>query len=163
MVTQENTVHISQDVSVAEINVQQHIAQNLTRHQPNVLYAKGQGDHPANYKGCQVYKQLQRFRKPTPSKQGITPNNNQTNTSHIINAYNNNNVKTAQQQILETNSSSMPHPSNAQAAVGQKPNSPNQNNDNSHLTNLLNEFKVMISPLLSPYHTFDRLLTQNIK
>lgn len=45
------------------------------------------GNHPANYKGCQVYKNLQQLRKPTSNK-----NSNYTNRISVKNV-NNVNVK----------------------------------------------------------------------
>jgi hypothetical protein len=96
---------------------------STTCSKPNTLPAKCalcKGDHPSNYKGCQVYKELQNFRKP-PSKKHCTylnnNNINKNNDSHTnnmnnnnfnkndshINNVNNNYCKVTQEQPLKTN------------------------------------------------------------
>lgn len=71
------------------------------------------------------------------------------------------NCKTTQ-EIPNTNFS--PSRSYAQAVSNHEPNLHNLNNESSVLTNILNEFKALINPLLSLFTTvFDRLIIQNVK
>ena len=111
-----------------------------------------EGDHPANYKGCRIYKDLQRFRKPTPNKQ--------TNQNNITKGRNNviiNNCKVTQQQP------DINPPPRAYADVTSGSTPTPAPNDNS-LTNFLNEFKALINPLSSLLtNVLDRLLSQNVK
>lgn len=132
---------------------------------PNTLPAKCalcKGDHPSNYKGCQVYKDLQNFRKPTKKNHGNYLNNNNSfkNIDSHTNNVNNNYCKVTQEQPPKTN----PFPSSyAQAASNQNPNSTNPTNENS-LTNFINEFKAIINPLLSLLTSvLNRLPAQNDK
>lgn len=112
-----------------------------------------EGDHPANYKGCHIYKDLQRFRKPN-SNNHVTQNNVTKGRNNI----NINNCKASQQQTPDINS---PPRTYAHATSGHIPNT--ESNDNS-LTNFLSEFKALINPLLSLLTTvLDRLLAQNVK
>jgi hypothetical protein len=135
------------------------------------------GDHPSNYKGCQVYKDLQNFHKPTSKKHGTNLNNNninKNNDSHTnnvnnnsfnnndshINNVNNNYCKVTQEQPPKTNLFPSYY---AQAASNQNPISTNQTNENS-LANFLNDFKALINPHLSFLTSvLNRLLAQNDK
>jgi len=112
-----------------------------------------EGNHPANYKGCHMYKDLQRFRKPNSSnhvsQNNVTKGRNNTNI---------NNCKVPQQQTPDTIS---PPRTYAHATSGHTPNT--ESNDKS-LMNFLSEFKALINPLLSLLTTvLDRLLAQNVK
>lgn len=121
-----------------------------------------QCDHPANYKGCQVYKQLQRSRKPTTNNP--KPNFTNSNSTVIRNvSINNNECKTTQQQPTQSNPNPYQTRSYAQVTSDQNPNASN-NNENATLSNFINEFKALINPLLSLLTTvLDRLLAQNAK
>lgn len=114
-----------------------------------------EGDHPANYKGCRIYKDLQRFRKPTTSNNHTAHNN----AKGRINNVNNNNCTVNQQQPPESHSLPRTY---AHATSNQNPDK--NHNDNCILTNFLSEFKSLINPLLSLLTTvLDRLLAQNDK
>jgi len=121
-----------------------------------------QCDHLANYKWCQVYKQLQRSRKPTTNN--LKPNFTSSNSTVIRNvSINNNECKTTQQQPTQSNLSPYQTHSYAQVTSDQNPNAFN-NNENATLSNFINEFKALINPLLSLLTTvLDRLLAQNAK
>jgi len=112
-----------------------------------------EGDHPSNYKGCRIYKDLQRFRKPNSYNHII-----QSNVIKGRNNINISNCKVTQQQTPDINP---PPRTYAHAASGHIPNT--VTNDNS-LSNFLSEFKALINPLLSLLTTvLDRLLAQNVK
>jgi len=117
------------------------------------------GDHPANYKGCQIYKQIQQLQSSS-KRQG----NNLKNTSYI-NKLNNTNCKITQQPTPVANLSSLPPRSYAQATNNQNLHTPPADQTNVlALTNFINEFKALINPLLSLLTTvLDRLLSQNVK
>lgn len=117
------------------------------------------GDHPANYKGCQIYKQIQQLQSSS-NRQGT----NLKNTPYI-NKLTNSNCKITQQPTPVANLSSLPSRSYAQATNNQTLHTPpaDQTNDLA-LTNFINEFKALINPLLSLLTTvLDRLLSQNVK
>jgi hypothetical protein len=116
-------------------------------------------DHPANYKGCQIYKQTQQLQSSS-KRQGT----NLKNTPYI-NKFNNTNCKITQQPTPIANISSLPPLSYTQATNNQNLHTPptDQTNDLA-LTNFINEFKALINPLLSLLTTvLDRLLSQNVK
>jgi len=117
------------------------------------------GHHPANYKGGQIYKQIQQLQ--SSSKRRGT---NLENTPYI-NKLNNMNCKITQQPTSVANLSSLPLRSYAQATNNQSLHTPpaDQTNDLA-LNNFINEFKALINPLLSLLTTvLDRLLSQNVK
>jgi len=117
------------------------------------------GDHPANYKGCQIYKQIQQLQSSS-KRQGT----NLKNTPYI-NKLNNTNCKITQQPTPVANLSSPPIRSYAQAKNNQHLHPPPEDQPNDlTLTNFTNEFKALINPLLSLLTTvLDRLLSQNVK
>lgn len=116
-------------------------------------------DHPSNYKGCQVYKDLESFRKPIFNNNGKQLINNDSNTTYLNNV-NNINCKITQPKPPETNPY---HCSYTQATSNHNSNLINQSNDTS-LTNFQNDFKALINPLLSLLTTvLERLLAQNDK
>jgi len=97
------------------------------------------GDHPANYRGCSVYKELQRRKKPVPSNAFISDNVR----------YKSYNVQ-ASHPVNDTPPN--PSPSYAQATAGQSQNLPTPEtapNINITITNFLEEFKTLINPLIS--------------
>lgn len=122
------------------------------------------GNHPANYKGCQVYKNLQQLRKSTSNK-----NNNFTNRISVKNVNNvnveNTDCEATQQPTTNTFKPQRPNYTYAQAT---SPNNSSQIPSNSinenALFNFLNEFKSLINPLLSLLTTvLNSLLNQNAK
>ncbi|CAI6347136.1 unnamed protein product [Macrosiphum euphorbiae] len=97
------------------------------------------GDHPANYRGCSVYKELQRRKKPVASNAFISDNVR----------YKSHNV-----QVSHPENGTPPNlsPSYAQATAGQSQNLPTPEsapNINSTITNFLEDFKTLINPLIS--------------
>lgn len=105
------------------------------------------GNHPANYKGCQTYKSLQQLQKPTSKKNSNFTSNDVSNN---VNYDNNTNVEATHQHTSNTNIPPKSFKSYAQAA---SPNNssptPNNSINDSTLLNFLNEFKLLINPLLS--------------
>lgn len=97
-----------------------------------------QGNHPANYKGCLVYKEIQRRKKPSS-----------------------NNVFLSDNSRLRSNVVQTSHPENdaplnasrsyAQATSGQRSihPSPSSPDINKVMTNFLEDFKALINPLIS--------------
>lgn len=104
------------------------------------------GNHPANYKGCSVYKDLQNARSKNSYKIERNPNirriepvvriNTQVNNAQMINPWNNN---SASRNIANSN--------------GQ------QNNTTDILTNFLGEFKAMFNQLISQNSMIINMLT----
>jgi hypothetical protein len=100
------------------------------------------GDHPASYKGCSVYRDLQRGRNQTTKSNFLSDNvrNKTTNvrgTHPLTNAH--------------PNQPSNHSPTYAQATSGQSDNTlpiPTQDLSNT-ITNFLEEFKSLINPLIS--------------
>jgi len=124
------------------------------------------GDHPANYRGCLVFKNLQQLRKKqSPSK------------SNTDKAEENTNRKTPTLYNPSLNSTSHPNNSNnsqtySQATLQNKnpihTNNEHQTQQNvnmtTQLTSFLNEFKSLINPLISLLTTvIDKLLMKNVK
>lgn len=117
-------------------------------------------DHPSNYKGCQIYKDLQRLRKPA-----LNIHSNYQNNKNVINNVNNTYCEATQQPTVNNHTPPKHSQTYAQATHTNNsvPTSINQINDNT-LSNFLNEFKTIINPLLSLLTTvLDRLLAQNVK
>ncbi|XP_025424523.1 uncharacterized protein LOC112693598 isoform X2 [Sipha flava] len=120
-------------------------------------------DHPANYKGCKIYKDLQQLRKPATNNHGNYQNNK--NVVNNINITKNTNCEATQQPTVNDYTPPKRSLTYAQATHNNNsdPTSNNQINDNT-LSNFLNEFKALINPLLSLLTTvLDRLLAQNVK
>lgn len=119
------------------------------------------GDHPANYKGCTIFKQLQRQKKLSSKSNFLHDNIN----INLVNKTNNNNVKISH-PVPPTSSKAENNnhttKSFAQATRNQ-PNQPIHDHDhpsppsdiNNVLTNFINDFKTLINPLIA-------LLTQVI-
>jgi len=125
------------------------------------------GNHPANYRGCLVFKNLQQLQNKNqpPSKSNTNKTKENTNctnptvynpplnsTSHPNNS---NNSQTYSQATLQNKNPI--HTNNEQQ---------NQQNENisTQLTSFLNEFKSLINPLISLLTTvIDKLLVKNVK
>lgn len=132
---------------------------NKTSDQPPVCVLCG-GDHTANYRGCQVHKNLQKLHH------GKSNSNNKFNKKSNINYSNivkgggvkSDSVHTSPPDLTDT--SSFPH-------LSQKPpqTKSQNNNENSHasiaiqLSSFISEFKLIINPLISLLTTvIDKLL-----
>lgn len=122
-----------------------------------------QGNHPANYRGCQVFKNLQQLRKQPPSK---------TNPNTIEKNANYNDIPLLNQPGNSTSFSNnkINNKSYSQATKSNKNSShtinehQNQQNDciTSQLSSFLNEFKTLISPLISLLTTvIEKLIHKN--
>ena len=110
-------------------------------------------DHPANYKGCKTYKELQNHRNFS------TKQNNGNKTNNVNFKFNN--CESSQRPSQTTNTS--PEPSYAQATSAQKSTPPSQNMNND-LTTFINNFQAIINPLIALLTTvLDRLLSNNVK
>lgn len=99
-----------------------------------------QGSHPASYKGCAVYKDLQRRKKPATSNHFFLSDNVRDKSSSVKDSHptNDNNPN--------------PTPTYAQATSGQSSNQhlpPPATDINKTITNFLEDFKSLINPLIS--------------
>lgn len=113
------------------------------------------GNHPANYRGCNVYRELQRRNKPNNKSKFLHDNVNFKSTN------NNSTVKESHPPV-ETNPITLP-PSSSQRTYAQATS--NQTRDTNHsppeldfdkkISSFLDEFKSVINPLIT-------LLTQVI-
>lgn len=83
MVTQKRTAGVSQNASSAG----DHASINCTRksRSENVKCVLCMGNHPANYKGCTVYKSLQKLKYlPLKNKQAMTAHKENMNAETLI-------------------------------------------------------------------------------
>lgn len=98
-----------------------------------------QGNHPASYRGCSVYKEIQRRKKPSPNNAFLSDNSRfkkyNVQTNHPENDAPPNNARTYAQA---TSSQRTTHPS---------PSS--EFNTNNAMTLFLEEFKSLINPLIA--------------
>lgn len=111
------------------------------------------GEHPANYKGCQIHKNLQKLRNPISRNQQPTIN---TQSNHI------------QATALPTETRPPPPQQRSYANVTsnqEPPNShTNQLDTGTMLTSFINDFKALINPHLSLLTTvLNKLIQQNDK
>ena len=97
------------------------------------------GNHPASYRGCSVYKEIQRRKKPSPNNAFLSDNPRfkkyNVQTSHPENDTPPNNARTY-----------------AQATSGQRTSHPSpssESNINNAMTIFLEEFKSLINPLIA--------------
>lgn len=96
------------------------------------------GDHPASYKGCSVYRELQRGRKPTSNSNFLSDNIRNQNTT----------VKDSRPLTKTSINQPFNHvPTYAQATSGESTNT--DPNSTSELKNFLGEFKSLIEPLIT--------------
>ena len=96
------------------------------------------GDHPASYKGCSVYRELQRGRKPT------------TNSNFSSDNIRNQNITVKDSHPLTKTSINQPFnhvPTYAQVTSGESTNT--DPNFTSELKNFLREFKSLIEPFIT--------------
>lgn len=104
-------------------------------------------NHPANYKGCTIYKELQRRKKSsTPSNR--LPNNFNTQTTNVQSSHPP--VRTFPNHPSPQTQTYAQATSNTPAFVAPPPSTDTQPPDLSKLlTNFLDEFKNVINPLIS--------------
>jgi len=101
------------------------------------------GDHPASYKGCTIYKDLQRAKKPT-SKGNFAPTYSRPNSSNVKDTHPSNDT--------HPNHSNAHTPTYAQATSGRATNNTTSESTtdlNITITKFLEDFKSLINPLLS--------------
>lgn len=107
------------------------------------------GNHPASYKGCSVYKDLQRAKKPNTKSNYVT-NNPKINSFNVKDSNPSN--------VTHPNQSHSSNPTYAQATSGCHSNPGSHSNNsvppttpdlNIMLTKFLDDFKSLINPLLS--------------
>uniref|UniRef100_A0A2S2PDP3 Nucleic-acid-binding protein n=1 Tax=Schizaphis graminum TaxID=13262 RepID=A0A2S2PDP3_SCHGA len=120
-------------------------AQHLTSDCPNSRDAPPKcalcsGDHPSNYKGCSIYRDLQRRKKPKSNNQ-------------VANNINPKNIHVQETQPVKASST---HPPTANYTYAQATSNSNANNTvppptdiNLLLASFMNEFKQLISPLIT--------------
>ncbi|KAE9524515.1 hypothetical protein AGLY_015103 [Aphis glycines] len=101
------------------------------------------GNHPASYRGCSIYKDLQRVKKPF-TKSNFVSTNTKTNFSYVKDSRPSNDT--------HLNQSNAHFPTYAQATSGRPVNNaasettPDLNNT---ITRFLEEFKSLLNPLMS--------------
>lgn len=104
------------------------------------------GEHPANYKGCIVYKELQQRRR----QPYISRNNQQQPTNHQTHPVNQPQSST---QIPRTHHHTYAEATATNTGNAPPPNPPDTQNtssiDNNVLTKFLEDFKCIINPLIS--------------
>jgi len=101
------------------------------------------GDHPASYKGCTIYKDLQRAKKPF-SKGNFVPTYTGPNSSNDKDSHPSNDTY--------PNHPNAHTPTYAQATSGRATNNTTSESTpdlNTTITRLLEDFKSLINPLLS--------------
>ena len=99
-----------------------------------------QGEHPANYKGCQIHKELQKLRNPNSRSKQPTSINNQFNPK-----------TTAKAPSAESNPSSSHNRTYANVTSNQEPpkSDSNQPDPGILLSKFISDFQALINPLLS--------------
>ncbi|KAL4107354.1 hypothetical protein QTP88_017713 [Uroleucon formosanum] len=114
-----------------------------------------QGEHPANYKGCQIHKELQKLRNLNSRSNQPTSTNNQFNPK-----------TTAKAPSAESNPSSSHNRTYANVTSNQEP--PKSDSDQPDpsilLSKFISDFQALITPLLSFLTTvLAKLAAQNDK
>jgi len=113
------------------------------------------GNHPASYKGCSIYKDLQRVKKPF-TKSNFVSTNTKTNFSNVKDSRPSNDT--------HLNQSNTHFPTYAQATSGRPVNNAASETTpdlNKTITRFLEEFKSLLNPLMSLLTTvIDKLLTK---
>ena len=128
---------------------QQHDSKTCTKtHDTPATCALCQGNHPANYKGCTVYKELINARNKRNPRQTIPQTNHLENNSYPI---------LPQGMNMHNSKPTNAPPTYAQIAT---PRGPNNNNDqDNHFSTFLIEFKNMFSQLLHQNNMILTMLT----
>jgi len=134
-----------------------HITSECTK--PRNLPAKCalcQGEHPANYKGCQIHKELQKRRNPISRTIQQTSINNQSNPKTTVKA-----------SSAEFNPPSSKNRTYANVTSNQEPpksDNSNQLDTGTLLSKFISDFQALINPLLSLLTTvLAKLVSQNDK
>lgn len=128
---------------------QQHDSKTCTKTRDTpATCALCQGKHPANYKGCSVYRDLttsknNRFPRPLP------PPQTKTNTT----------LTPPSPQILTTNQNPLAYPTPTYTQIASPSTPPTLTDHNSQFGSFLHEFKTMFSQLLQQNTTIMTLLT----
>eukprot|EP00102_Acyrthosiphon_pisum_P002928 XP_001944868.2 PREDICTED: sodium channel protein 60E-like [Acyrthosiphon pisum] len=103
------------------------------------------GDHPASYKGCSIYKNLQRAKKPFTKSNFLSTNTNtRVNTTTVRDSHPINDTHPIQSDNRT--------PTYSQAISGRTANDvppPTTSDLNTTITNFLEDFKSLINPLIS--------------
>lgn len=118
------------------------------------------GDHPANYRGCHIHKELQKLRHPNPKG-----TKNQTPFSTLKTTQDNQNTPPPN-STSPTSSPTTHQRTYANATASQDPPSAlsSHADTSTMLNNFLNEFKTIINPLLSLLTTvLNKLILNNDK
>lgn len=108
--------------------------------QDPMRYAFCSGNHPANYKGCSTYKDLQSRKKP------ISNNHNISNLK-----VKSNDLKESHPSVINTPPNNFNYPTHSQTyAQATRNQSPPQNtlDNNTQMSSFLNKFKLLINPLI---------------
>jgi len=106
-------------------------------------------DHPASYKGCPVYRDLQCGRKQT-TKRNFLSDNIRNKTTNVKDSH----------SLTNSHSNQPPNhcPTYAQATSGESDKTPISTQDlNNSITNFLEELKSLINPLIS---LLDKVITK---
>jgi len=122
------------------------------------------GNHPANYRGCLVFKNLQQLRnkKQPPSKSNTNKTEENTNCINPT-VYNPPLNSTSHTNNSQTYSQATRQNKNPIYTNSEQQNLQNENMT-TQLTSFLNEFKSLINPLISLLTTvIDKLLLKNVK
>lgn len=105
--------------------------------------------HPANYRGCQVHKDIQKFHRSTTSKTTSQAQNSKPNFFSTSNS----SRDTAHQCVPnQLNSNAKPTYAHATSRKNTTLDSDTQDSTDSkspNLTSFLNEFKLLLAPLIS--------------
>lgn len=101
------------------------------------------GDHPASYKGCSIYKDLQRAKKPY-IKSNLVPTNTRFNTTTVRDSHPINDTHPSQ---LDRQSPTYAQATSGKSAINSTPST--AADLNSTITNFLEDFKSLINPLIS--------------
>lgn len=114
------------------------------------------GPHPANYKGCDIHKELQKKRKIQHTNPWFKNSQNQTN-AHYVN-----------ENVIINNSNYPPLPQNKPNSnnISQKENSASEEkfiNLTGQLSSFINDLKSLINPLISLLTSVIEKLLQNGK
>uniref|UniRef100_A0A2S2Q5P5 Nucleic-acid-binding protein n=1 Tax=Sipha flava TaxID=143950 RepID=A0A2S2Q5P5_9HEMI len=108
------------------------------------------GPHPANYKGCLIFKQLWQ-KRPNFSSKIANISSKTTNISSYNSQPQPPYTSSSSEHQSQLNENSSPHPRTyANTTKGPPPNNQSNSTDNeTSLTKFLDEFKSIINPLLS--------------
>jgi hypothetical protein len=128
---------------------QQHDSKTCTKMRDTpATCALCQGNHPANYKGCSVYRDLNAARNKRFPRPPLPPQ-----------AKINTTLASPSPQILTTNQNPLAYPTPTYAQIVSTSTPPKFTDHNSQFASFLHEFKTMFSQLLQQNTTIMTLLT----